>query len=117
MKAALPAALLALTGLACTWNDGVAPRTTGELQLERVADVEVCRPPDVLAGELSVSYALEADDDGVATGLSVFAYWLDGSSVGPGFIELFGLGARTANAVSRGVPIEDLPAARHAEES
>jgi argininosuccinate synthase len=40
-----------------------------------------------------------------------------GHSAAPGFIELFGLGARTANAVSRGVPIEDLPEARHAEES
>lgn len=38
-----------------------------------------------------------------------------GHSAAPGFIELFGLGARTANAVSRGVPIEDLPASRSPE--
>ena len=39
-----------------------------------------------------------------------------GHSAAPGFIEIFGLGARTAGAVARGVPVDELPAARHDEE-
>ncbi len=39
-----------------------------------------------------------------------------GHAAAPGFIEIFGLGARTANAVDRGVPVQKLPAARPVEE-
>lgn len=85
--------------------DQACSRVTGEvrMRLNRGSAVAVGRrSPNAL-----YDHALATYGEGDAFG----------HSAAPGFIEIFGLGARTANAVARGVPVEELPAARAPEPS